>query len=388
MSCLNVVAALIVRDNGEVLCVKRGASKFASTAWKWEFPGGKIEPGETLEQCAVREVREELEMVVEPLALACTTEHTYPEFAIHLQCVLCAAHDQEPTLKEHVEARWVKADDLSLLDFAAADTAILAWLRERTFGTQLRTKVIGTNCTFVEATDSTNTQLLALAERGAPEGSLYVAETQWAGRGRLGRTWLDIPGNALLFSLLVRPQVAPEVAVTVSLVAGIAMALALRKAASLQVGLKWPNDLLIDDRKLCGILCEAQTSVNGIEGIVIGIGVNTAAVPEAVAHRAIGSEKRLDRLALLATFCNTFEPLYARWQAGGLAALREEIDAFDCKRGHLITIKQSTLIEGIARGIRDDGALLLETPDGILPITCGEIQQWDTADTENYPSRR
>ncbi len=374
---LEVVAGMILRDTGEVLCVKRGASKFASTAWKWEFPGGKIEPGETPEQALVRELKEELDMEVTPLALAHIVDHTYPEFSIRLHGFLCTAKEAEPTLKEHVAYQWVKADDLGQLDFAAADTPLLDALRERTYGTHLRTRVIGQDIRFIGATTSTNDDLLQLAESGAPEGTLIVAETQTKGRGRLGRTWLDTPGCALLFSLLVRPQVSPEILVTIPLLCGVSMALAIEKVTGITTGLKWPNDLLIGEHKVCGILCEAQTSAKGIEGIIIGIGVNTSLVPESVAYRATSIGERVDRIQLLATFCNIFESLYAQWQETGLTALRAELDRLDCKINTPITIRQNELLSGISRGIAEDGALLLEQADGtLLPITCGEILQW------------
>lgn len=375
---LNVIAALILNKAGDVLCVRRGEGGYPSTAGKWEFPGGKSEPGETAERTAVREVREELEMDITPIGLGPVVHHIYPEFAICLRTVLCTTEQDTPTLKEHTDWCWCTPDRLAMLDFATADVAVLLWLRERFFGTRLRTETIGRTCVFLREVDSTNDELLRRAEAGAPEGAIVVAETQRAGRGRLGRTWLDVPGNALLFSLLVRPKLPPETAATVPLVAGIAMALAIREMTRLPIGLKWPNDLLLHDRKVCGILAEAQTSAKGIEGIILGIGVNTGTVPEELAHRAIGLDGQAGRMRLLAVFCRVFEGLYNRWQHGGLAALRTELDTLDCKKGHPITVRQTEVIEGIARGIRDDGALILEGRDGtVRAIHCGEINQWD-----------
>lgn len=376
---LCVAAAMILDDAGAVLCVRRGASRYASTAEKWEFPGGKIEPGETPAQAAVREVREELGLDVAPLAEAAVVRHVYPEFAIALHGVLCApvgGGRPTPALREHTAFDWCPPDGLWRHDFAEADTALLVSLRERFFGSRLRTKTFGRNCRFVQESASTNTDALALAAQGAPEGTLVVAERQTAGRGRLGRVWEAAPGQCLTFSLLARPKAPPEVAATLPLVAGVAVAAALR-ARGFAAGVKWPNDVLLDDRKVCGILCEAQTSARGIEGIVVGIGVNTGAVPSALAHRAIGLGG-VDRLALLADLCAAFETFYARWSEGGLPALRAELDALDCKRGRAIRVRPAGgTIDGIARGIRDDGALLLEQNGRTEAILCGEIAQWD-----------
>ena len=111
---------------------------------------------------------------------------------------------------------------------------------------------------------------------------------------------------------------------------------------------------------------------------MIGIGINTGAVPEAVAYRAVSVE-RVDRLELLAKVLKVFEELHAKWVQQGLKALRAELDACDCKAGKPIMVKLSeTPTEGVSRGIRDDGALLLETAEGtVTPIVCGEIVQWD-----------
>ncbi len=377
---LKVAAACIVNAKGEVLCVKRGASKFASTAYKWEFPGGKIELGETAEQAAVREVSEELGLQVQVLGLGPVVSHTYPEFHITLEAVLCAPEDDAAliTLHEHTDAAWVAADKLWQYDFAAADMPILLWFRERTFGRFLRTETFGREAIFLKDCASTNDECLRRAEAGAAEGLLMVAETQSAGRGRLGREWLSEPGQGLLFSFLARPSLPPEVMATLPLVAGLAVTMALRDLG-FAAGLKWPNDVLLDERKVCGILCEAQTSSRGIEGIVVGIGLNVGAVPEAVAYRAVGLEHRLDRLELLARILKTFEALYARWLQGGLAALRAELDSFDAKKDKPIRVRLSqTPTDGIARGIRDDGALLIEYPNGEHDaLFAGEIAQWD-----------
>lgn len=375
---LNVAAALILNEAGEVLCVKRGASKFASTAFKWEFPGGKLEPEETPAQAVVREVAEELGIAIEAIADGPVVEHTYPEFSITLHGILCVQVDGEkPILREHTDLTFCAPDQLWALEFAEADRPFLRFLREKAFGGALKARVFGRTPHFLDACVSTNDELLRLAEAGAPEGTVVVSEVQSGGKGRLGRSWLAEPGQGLLFSFLVRPALPPEIAATVPLVAGLAVTLALRDLGY-TAGLKWPNDVLIDERKVCGILCEAQTSARGIEGIVIGVGINTGAVPEAVAYRAV-SVNRVDRLDLLAKVLKTFEDLHAIWVQHGLKALRAELDQCDRKAGKPITVKLSdTPTEGLSRGIRDDGALLLETADGVVtPIVCGEIVQWD-----------
>jgi BirA family biotin operon repressor/biotin-[acetyl-CoA-carboxylase] ligase len=176
----------------------------------------------------------------------------------------------------------------------------------------------------------------------------------------------------------VRPTLPPDEAATVTLVAGLAVTLALREW-KIPAGLKWPNDVLLEEKKLCGILCEAQSSTKGIEGIVIGVGINTGCVPDAVAYRATSPTQTFDRLKLLAHILSVFENLYTRWLKGGLKSLRAELDACDVKRGKLISNKLSeTPTEGIAMGIDDHGALLMLQANGeITAFHCGEILQWD-----------
>ena len=227
-------------------------------------------------------------------------------------------------------------------------------------------------------TTSTNAELIDELgqEEGLLSGDTLVAEIQTQGRSRRGTKWLTSIGTNLMVSLAFRFPSLQHL-LGFSLAIGVATVTALEQLGVRDLKLKWPNDVLIDERKVCGILCEAQTSAKGIEGIVVGIGVNTGVVPEALAHRAVGLGG-VDRLVLLTELCAAFETLYARWSKGGLPALRAELDALDCKRGKTILMRPAGgTIEGLSRGIRDDGALLLDREGTIEPILCGEIAQWD-----------
>jgi BirA family biotin operon repressor/biotin-[acetyl-CoA-carboxylase] ligase len=126
----------------------------------------------------------------------------------------------------------------------------------------------------VASTGSTNADLLARADDGAPEGQVLVAEVQTAGRGRLGRTWVSVPGASLTFSVLLRPSAVPaERRGWLALLSGVAVASAVRSVSGLPAALKWPNDVLIGDRKLAGILAEQSPTE---PALVIGIGINVA----------------------------------------------------------------------------------------------------------------
>ncbi|MDP9296332.1 MAG: biotin--[acetyl-CoA-carboxylase] ligase, partial [Actinomycetota bacterium] len=164
---------------------------------------------------------------------------------------------------------------------------------------------------FEEVTDSTNSRALALAEGGAPEWTIVAAGHQTAGRGRLGRTWLDDAGRSLLFSVVLRPELSPSLAGLLSLLGGAAVADACRDVAAVEAGCKWPNDVLVRDRKLAGILAEASVAEGRLRHLVLGVGVNLAPPPVglsgATGLEGVGGAELLG--AFLAAFREGYQPL-------------------------------------------------------------------------------
>ena len=119
------VVAAVVMMKGEMLCMQRGPSKYEYTSCKWEFPGGKIEPGETPEQALIRELHEEMDYDVRPVRRLAKVEHEYPDFCISLDTWLCDASTREFNMKEHIAFRWMKPEELDTLDFAEADVDVI-----------------------------------------------------------------------------------------------------------------------------------------------------------------------------------------------------------------------------------------------------------------------
>lgn len=240
----------------------------------------------------------------------------------------------------------------------------------------LRTRFVGRDFRPVERTGSTNDDLLRAAAVGAPEGTVVLAEEQAAGRGRQGRSWVSPTGTGLTFSVLFRPKgLAPADAATFPLVVGCAVARAAQSfLPSARVMLKWPNDLQVAGRKLCGILCQMQGTPEGpaiIAGIGLNVNLDVADLPPEVA--AIATSLRaaagvpLDRAGVLADVLLALEEDYRRWLTNGLAAFAEDFAAHDALRGREIAVEEGrSTLRGVADGINPDGSLRLRLSDGAV----------------------
>ena len=250
---------------------------------------------------------------------------------------------------------------------AAGDLAPGAVLR------RLGTRRLGHSYEFLSACVSTNDVVRSRAADEAAEGLLIVADTQAAGRGRLGRSWHSPPGQNLYLSLLLRPALPARLAAPLTLLAGASLARTLVEAGVVP-RLRWPNDLLIPAagsfRKVAGILTEMATKGEAVRHIVLGVGVNVngLAFPAELAERAtslrMACGHAFDRTQLLVVFLSIFESLYddflARGPAFGLAEWRRHADL-----GRVCRVDQNgARIEGIATDIDDSGALLVRDDAG------------------------
>ncbi|MFN8542809.1 MAG: biotin--[acetyl-CoA-carboxylase] ligase [Candidatus Binatia bacterium] len=231
--------------------------------------------------------------------------------------------------------------------------------------------------------DSTQRVARERARGGAPEGTTVIAEAQTAGRGRLGRTWVSPPGVAFLGSVVLRPPLAPAAVPQVALVAGMAVAAAVRETTGLAATIKWPNDVLVGERKVAGILTEMEAEVDRVHFVICGIGVNVNtpadAFPPELTDRATSLAAALgrpvDRAAFVGRLLAALEARYERFVAIGFGAMRSEWEAYSCLTGRRVTvIAPDGEISGTARGVADDGALRLERDDGgEARIVAGEV---------------
>lgn len=248
---------------------------------------------------------------------------------------------------------------------------------------RLTTARLGRQMTALAEIDSTNRWLADKAETNLPEGFTVTAEAQKAGRGRLDREWFSPTSLNLYTSILLRPAVPLDRVASLSLVLGLAVRRALLALApELDPRLKWPNDIWIGDRKLCGILCDMRAEPERVRHVVAGIGLNVnitaSTLPAALRPTAtslrIATGRPHSRAAVLAAILNQLEPLYDAWLADGLAPLQEELNRADLLRGRAITLSQGPrLLHGTAAGIAPDGALLLAGADGPTPVYSGDV---------------
>lgn len=218
---------------------------------------------------------------------------------------------------------------------------------------------------------STNDALRALADNGAPEGTILVAKSQSAGRGRYGRSWQSPPGN-LYLSLLLRPDCPPMQALQLGFVAGVALgdAISTLVPKSVSVQHKWPNDILLDGRKLAGILLESGTTANAkLDWLVIGMGVNVANAPQDMAFPATALTAHgctLDPSDLIALIAHTLSRWIDRWRKDGFAPVRSAWYVRAYRRGQSVQVRfEDGAKSGLFVGLDDDGAMLLQTANGV-----------------------
>lgn len=225
---------------------------------------------------------------------------------------------------------------------------------------------------FDEVTRSTQVTAVELAEAGAPAWTLVAAGHQTAGRGRLGRSWLDEPG-ALLFSLIVRPELPPDRGGLVTLLAGVAMADALRGVIAPEVRCKWPNDLVVDDEKVGGILASARAGGDLLDYVVLGVGVNLGAAPGVSGAGSLAAADPAEVLgAFLEVFARDLQPPRRVFAPDVLERYRAVCATIG--RRVRATTTEGAVVEGDAVDVDDAGGLVVRTDAGRRTVRFGEVE--------------
>ena len=243
-------------------------------------------------------------------------------------------------------------------------------------------KWVGCEILYFDSIDSTNTKAQELAEKGYPSGTLVVADKQIAGKGRRGRNWESPSGCGIFMTLMLKPDINPNNASMLTLVSALAVAKALADITGKDAKIKWPNDIVIDGRKVCGILTEMSAQFDYINNIVIGIGinVNNSSFPEEISAtasslRLLSGGKKYRRAEIIEKIMEYFEKYYSIFlETEDLSALVNEYDAM------LVNMKKQAKVldpkepfEGKAMGITKTGELIVDTWESRKLVSSGEV---------------
>jgi BirA family biotin operon repressor/biotin-[acetyl-CoA-carboxylase] ligase len=234
--------------------------------------------------------------------------------------------------------------------------------------------------------DSTNRYVRDAAQAGAPEGLVVTAEHQAAGRGRLGRTWEAPPGTGLLMSVLLRPRGLPPARLhLVTTVVALSAAAALERVGGVRAGLKWPNDLLVEERKLAGVLAEALDVGAGTVGaVVVGIGINVSAAPPGAVSLDDAAGRAVGRADVLVALLEELEDRYGRWDA--VAAEYRRV-CVTLGRRVRVEVAPGSSRTGTAVGIDDDGRLVVaeEATGATVSFSAGDVVHVRPAAPDRFP---
>lgn len=255
-------------------------------------------------------------------------------------------------------------------------------LTEAELKSLLHTERVGQNLVFLKEVDSTNNYARMLAEQGAADGTLVLAERQVAGKGRRGRGWTSPAGTGIWMSLLLRPEFGPEHASMLTLLAAMAVSAGISEATGLACGIKWPNDIVLDGKKICGILTEMSTEEDAIRHVVIGIGINVniwefpEEIRQTASSLALVSGKNFRRAPLVEAVLRAFEGCYAIFQRTlDMRLLRETYNQNLVNLGREVRVlAPKEAYTGISHGITDTGELLVELESGeVRRVMSGEV---------------
>ena len=245
-----------------------------------------------------------------------------------------------------------------------------------------KTKWAGQEIAYFDEIDSTNIKAKELAEQGYPNGTLVVADQQVSGRGRRGRSWESPPGTGIFMTLMLKPEINPNNASMLTLVAALAVAKAIKDVTGLDAQIKWPNDIVINGKKICGILTEMSAQFDYINHIVIGIGINVhnEVFSEEIAHMASSlllesQGKKFRRAEIIEKVLEYFEEYYEIYlETEDLTALTGEYNKILVNMNKQVRVLDpKDEFEGKAMGITAKGELIVDTWESRKLVSSGEV---------------
>lgn len=248
----------------------------------------------------------------------------------------------------------------------------------------LQTRCVGREIVYFDQTDSTNEQARSLADSGAVEGTVVIADTQSGGKGRLGRTWSSPAGVNLYLSVILRPNISPRFATQMTFLSAIAVAQAIESVGSFIPQLKWPNDVLLGENKVAGLLNELNAETEQVHYLVLGIGVNLNMTTEQFPPdlRTPATSLLLDggvpisRRLFTQNLLQSLDRLYTSYLQSGFKAVKEEWESRCHMIGQWVEVdNQNSLQVGQVSGVDETGALLLALTGGVTErVLAGDIR--------------
>lgn len=246
----------------------------------------------------------------------------------------------------------------------------------------LKTDIIGKNLYLYKIIDSTNTKALSERLSGAIEGSVFIAEHQTSGKGRLGRNWIANDNKNILMSILIYPDIKLADISKLTLIAGLSVCKVIINELGLNAYLKWPNDIIINNKKVCGILINSKISNESVEGLAIGIGINVNSkylpmeIEKKATSLAIESQSLLDRSKIITLILERFEKDYLIFLNNPV--IPAEYKRLSCTLQKEISFyKHGTKITALAKDIAPSGNLVVQSKDKEYEIGSGEISIQD-----------
>jgi len=250
------------------------------------------------------------------------------------------------------------------------------WLKETDSTNSLMRRLIGDGVTIEGIMDSGR-----LIEGNPPEGTLIISDHQNAGRGRSGHSWESPAGTSIAMSLLLKPKIDDDSIPMVTLIAALAVCRAIENECGIKAAIKWPNDILINNRKVCGILTELYTGNDG-KSLIVGVGINAnqdefpAEIADIATSLKLELDDYTDREALVEGFAKAFEEYYEIFlKTGDMSELKDRYESLLINTGREVKVLvPGETITGTAGGIDERGRLLVKTSDGVIhPVYAGEV---------------
>lgn len=246
----------------------------------------------------------------------------------------------------------------------------------------MHTEWVAKEVLYFDTIDSTNTKAQELAEKGYPSGTLVVADKQESGKGRRGRSWVSPSGTGIFMTLMIKPDINPNNASMLTLVAALAVAKAITSVTGEEALIKWPNDIVVNGKKVCGILTEMNAQFDYINYIVVGIGINVhnESFPEEISQMASSlmieaGGKRFHRAQIIAETMSYFEQYYDTFlKTQDLSALVREYDELLVNRNKSVRVLDpKEPFDGKAMGITPKGELIVDTWESRKLVSSGEV---------------